>query len=374
VKTIIVNDVAASTSGALSILRQFLAELKNNKMAKSYRWVVFVSNDLVNEFNGDHIEIVRVDAKKWRKRIWWDTYGICKWLQDRDIKPLLAVSLMSVGFRRLHTPQVLYMHQPLPFGDFKEFKAFELKARFYRWAIWKWMKSTIRKDSTIIVQTNWMKEAVSSKLRIPHSQIHVIKPEVKPLSKPEIEHSDLACYHLFYPAVPGVSYKNHELLIRMLAIMKEKNLQLYSKITLSFTCKPNDNRVTKYYYRLCKKLSVDERIEWKGYLNKDKMLREYIESDIVLFPSKLETFGLPLIEAASLGKPVFVLDKPYAHDVLEGYGGVRYLEDEPARWAEKLEETLVTRKLHFEQFVNYDSGGWSRFVNLIINACKPSEY
>ena len=373
-KTIIVNDVAASTGGALSILRQFLTELRNNEMARSYRWVVFVSNDLVNEFDGEHIEIVKVNAKKWRNRIWWETHGISRWLDKHHIRPDIAVSFMSVGFRRLNCSQIIYIHQSLPLGDFREFKIFELKARFYTWGIGKWMKWSIKRDSTIVVQTNWMKEAVSSKLKIPHSQIHVIKPEVKPLSKPEIEHSDLACYHLFYPAVPGVSYKNHELLIRMLAIMKEKNLQLYSKITLSFTCKPNDNRVTKYYYRLCKKLSVDERIEWKGYLNKDKMLREYIESDIVLFPSKLETFGLPLIEAASLGKPVFVLDKPYAHDVLEGYGGVRYLEDEPARWAEKLEETLVTRKLHFEQFVNYDSGGWSRFVNLVINACKPSEY
>lgn len=369
-KTIIVNDVAASSGGALSILRQFLAELKNNEVAKSYRWIVFVSNDLVNEYNDIHIEIVKVNAKKWRNRIWWETHGISRWLDKNHIRPDIAVSFMSVGFRGLNCSQIIYIHQSLPFGDFREFKIFELKARFYTWGIGKWMKWSIKRDSTIVVQTNWMKEAVSSKLKIPHSQIHVIKPEVKPLSKPEIEHSNLTCYHLFYPAVPSVSYKNHELLIRMLSIMKEKNVQLYSKITLSFTCKPNDNRVTKYYYRLCKKLSVDERIEWKGYLNKDEMFREYLESDIVLFPSKLETFGLPLAEAATLGKPIFVLDKPYAHDVLKGFEGAYYLEDEPEKWAQEVEDILRNESYHFKLFVVSDNNGWETLSKLLIEEAE----
>ena len=374
VKTIIVNDVAASMGGALSILRQFLRELTENEMAKSFRWIIFVSNDLVNEFSSEYIEIVKVDAKKWRKRIWWDTFGICKWLQDRHIEPSLAVSLMSVGFRKLDAPQIVYMHQPLPFGDFNEFKPFELKARFYRLAIWKWMKRTIRRDSSVVVQTNWMKEAVSNKLRIPKEQIHVIRPVIEPFAGEELRCVNKKSYYLFYPAVASASYKNHELLIKILSTIKKKKPELYPRITLAFTCNPDDNRITKYYYRLSKKLSVDERIEWKGYLGKDEMLREYIQSDIVLFPSKLETFGLPLIEAASMGKPIFVLDEPYAHDVLEGYKGVKYIPDDPAQWAEKLEETLATRKRYFEKYENEDSGGWSKFMNLLVSTCKLNEY
>jgi len=363
-KTIIVNDVAASSGGALSILRQFLAELKNNEVAKSYRWIVFVSNDLVNEYNDDHIEIVKVNAKKWRNRIWWETHGISRWLDKHHIRPDVAVSFMSVGFRMLNCSQIIYIHQPLPFGDFREFKIFEMKARFYTWGVGKWMKWSIKRDSTIVVQTNWMKEAVSSKLEIPHSQIHVIKPEMKPLSKPEIEHSDLTSYHLFYPAVPGVSYKNHELLIRMLSSVKKNKHDLYSKLRLSFTCKPDDNKLTKYYYRLSKKLAVDERIDWKGYLSKNEMVREYLESDIILFPSKLETFGLPLVEAASLGKPILVLDKPYAHDVLVEYEGAKFLADNPQTWMQETAEILLLGKLHFKPLVNDKFGAWSDFVKL----------
>lgn len=363
-KTIIVNDVAASSGGALSILRQFLAELKNNEVAKSYRWIVFVSNDLVNEYNDVHIEIVKVDAKKWRKRIWWDTFGICKWLHDRHIEPSLAVSLMSAGFRKLDAPQLVYMHQPLPFGDFNEFKPFELKARFYRFAIWKWMKKTIRIDSAVVVQTDWMRESVSNKLRIPKEQIHVIRPKIEPLTTAQMDCVNHKNFRLFYPAVPSISYKNHELLIRMLASIKKNNYDLYSKLRLVFTCKPDENKLTKYYYRLCKKLSVDERIDWKGYLSKDEMLREYLESDIILFPSKLETFGLPLVEAASLGKPILVLDKPYAHDVLVEYEGAKFLADNPQTWMQETAEILLLGKLHFKPLVNDKFGAWSDFVKL----------
>ena len=41
---------------------------------------------------------------------------------------------------------------------------------------------------------------------------------------------------------------------------------------------------------------LSEQVEWVGYLSKEQMLKEYIDVDLVLFPSKLEAFGLlPLI-------------------------------------------------------------------------------
>jgi len=38
-----------------------------------------------------------------------------------------------------------------------------------------------------------------------------------------------------------------------------------------------------------------------------------------LFPSYIETFGLPLIEAAAFGLPIGVANEAYAHEVLKGY-------------------------------------------------------
>jgi len=54
--------------------------------------------------------------------------------------------------------------------------------------------------------------------------------------------------------------------------------------------------------------------------------------------------------------------------------GGRFLEADPVLWAEILEETLVTRKRYLKKCENYDSGRWSKFMNLVVSACKLSEY
>jgi glycosyltransferase involved in cell wall biosynthesis len=39
----------------------------------------------------------------------------------------------------------------------------------------------------------------------------------------------------------------------------------------------------------------------------------------VLFPSRLETWGLPLTEFSSTQKPIFAADLPYAYETLGGH-------------------------------------------------------
>jgi len=376
-RTIIVNDVAASCGGALSILKQFLDEISTNNLAKKNKWIIFVSNDKVNEYNSNHIDIVKVHMKSWPKRIWWDTFGIKKWLKLHNIEPASAISLMSAGLKCLNIPQIVYLHQPLPFSNFQEFKWFEWKAWFYTWGIFKWMKWSIKKDSTIVVQTNWMKEAVHKKLNIPRKNIYIMRPKVKipkiDTELLEIEGGKSSFSHrLFYPAVPGVSYKNHELLIRTLAMIKQKDYNLFGKLKLVFTCRPPDSRLTKYYYKLAYKLEVSEQIEWVGYLTKEQMLKEYLNADLVLFPSKLETFGLPLIEAAALGKHILVLDKPYAHDVLQNYSGVIFIQDNAEIWASKIVDFYSKNRKMVKPLNRTETNGWSRFVELVISLSNSS--
>jgi len=373
--SILVNDIAAVTGGALSILKQFLREVSLSSLAQEFEWYVFVgSSELERYEEFEHIHVVNMDKQSYLKRFSWLSKEIWNWTKVHGVDPAVAVSLMNVGFRNFTGPKVVYVHQPLPFGDYRSFKWYEWKPWIKRLLLPIEIKMTIDSKTTFVVQTDWMKLAVSTKLGIPIERIHVFRPVVA--CDESVYRSKSPAVHknkVFYPSVPGTSYKNHELLLRMLQTMKSKNPELYSRIKLSFTCKPDDNRLTKYYYRLSKKLSVDERIEWKGYLSKDEMLREYIASDIVLFPSKLETFGLPLAEAASLGKPVFVLDKPYAHDVLSKYSGVYYLEDEPSEWSRRMEDFFtIQKKVSFEPLISDGSNGWKDFFDLVTSKVQSS--
>ena len=62
---------------------------------------------------------------------------------------------------------------------------------------------------------------------------------------------------------------------------------------------------------------------WVGQQNREQMSDWYAQS-ILLFPSYLETVGLPICEAMSVGAPVLLSDCLYARDVAKEYANARY--------------------------------------------------
>ena len=50
----------------------------------------------------------------------------------------------------------------------------------------------------------------------------------------------------------------------------------------------------------------DKAIDYRNFFNlsKEEMLKQYIDSDILLFASTYEGFGIPIIEANAVGRPV----------------------------------------------------------------------
>lgn len=76
------------------------------------------------------------------------------------------------------------------------------------------------------------------------------------------------------------------------------------------------------------------RLFWMSGLDDFDLAYFYLHAHALLFASIAEGFGLPMIEAAMLGKPVVVLDTPIAREVLGGHG--HYFDD-----AARLMDTIV---------------------------------
>lgn len=56
-----------------------------------------------------------------------------------------------------------------------------------------------------------------------------------------------------------------------------------------------------------------------------EVMKEYTRS-VLLFPSYIETFGLPLLEARMSGSPILASDCPFSHEILDDYDGVSYFD------------------------------------------------
>jgi glycosyltransferase involved in cell wall biosynthesis len=60
---------------------------------------------------------------------------------------------------------------------------------------------------------------------------------------------------------------------------------------------------------------LDRHVVWLGHLTPDEVVEAMRASDLMVFPSLAESFGLPLVEAMALGCPIAAADLPYARDV-----------------------------------------------------------
>ena len=97
----------------------------------------------------------------------------------------------------------------------------------------------------------------------------------------------------------------------------------------------------------------------------DKLLQFYKSSQCLLFPSYLETLGLPLLEAAAFGLPVLTVDLPYAHEVLEKYDGAFYIQfDDKDKWAEYM-IMIISNYRRFRPLASTSSSSWNQFFELL---------
>jgi glycosyltransferase involved in cell wall biosynthesis len=160
--------------------------------------------------------------------------------------------------------------------------------------------------------------------------------------------------NLFYPA-GFIPYKNHAILFKAFSLI-DKKLPL-KKITLFLTVDYDFNSL--YKFNNIKILSM-------GKVSHNTVSFLYKKIDVLLFPSYIETFGLPLIEAASVGLPIIASNLPYAKEVLYGYNGVSYVDYYDAEaWANKLLELSFNPKNKFTPFQVNNRNSWNDFFKII---------
>lgn len=105
--------------------------------------------------------------------------------------------------------------------------------------------------------------------------------------------------YLLYPA-NFWQHKNHELLLESFRIARDAGLPNDMKLVLT----GNADKRQETVRNLMRYLDLEERVVIPGYLNKGQFEAILNGCVGVIFPSLFEGFGLPVIEAMAVGKPV----------------------------------------------------------------------
>lgn len=319
---ILVNATAARYSGALSILNQFI---ENIPLDGQNQYYIFV-NPNFRKIDKQNVEYISKDTQSWFARIIWDELGLKKWIRDHNLKFDLFISFQNMGAKiNKEIPQLIYYHQPLPLSDTKWnlMKKEERIFFFYKWFYSFFVNRYLTSKTQFVLQIPSIRDAFIRKFRIDAEYTHIMRPNMVNIDYSTVKSYDFKddCIHCIYPATP-LLYKSHDDIIEALHKLKQKEPLLLLKIRVHFTFNSTDS---KSLHKKIVAYNLEENIVFEGSIPFEKLLSYYKSSHVLLFPSYIETLGLPLLEAASAGIPIVVSDLPYARDVIGGYEGTTFV-------------------------------------------------
>ncbi len=300
---IVVNDIAAQKGGALTVLNEFYHCVRTHDTENE--WIFLLGEPLLEET--DNIKIITLPEIKHSriKKLVFDLFTGKKFL--KALKPDVVFSMQNTVVFGLGVPQVLYLHQSIPFQDIKKFSFFKKRERalaVYQHLIGCVIKKSVKSADKVIVQTKWMVEAVVKKCRVEREKVLQVFP-----AAPDIHPCDTDTAfrqnEFFYPSTPAI-YKNNDVIFKACEILEKEGADFSVTLTIPQRYEKKNIRCT-------------------GRLPYAEVLKKYEESTL-LFPSYIETVGFPMLEARKAGTVVLASDCPFSREVLEHYENAYFFD------------------------------------------------
>lgn len=329
-KTIVLSGINLIEGGPLTIYKDCLRCVEKYFL-ENYEIVALVHNrELFSEFDSKIKFIEFMDSKKsYLKRFYYE-YFYFKRL-SKKLKPYLWFSLHDMTPNVVTDKRAVYCHNPIIFYDVKrkdminEFKMF-MFSRFYKYIY----KINIKKNNFVVVQQDWIRKRFKKIFKI--KNVVVAHPNVViDDSNNNYKNTKIVKNSFLYPSFPRI-FKNFEVICKAVEILENKNIENF-KVYLTI-----DGSENIYSKEIVEKYGRLKCIEFIGLQTRENLMKYYSKIETVIFPSKLETWGLPISEAKAFGKNIILADLEYAHETLGTYEKVMFFgPDNAEKLAEKIE-------------------------------------
>lgn len=341
---IVIVDFAASDGGALSILREFVEAVK--KIGKDHEWIFLLSEYHITESSNIKVEIIK---KNKLNRLMFDGF------LGKDIinkfYPDVVLNFQNIPISGIKVPQILYLHQSIPFQRNVKFKFYK-KVEFKYWLIQNLLGNLIKRKlnlaNLVVVQTEWMKNAVINYASLDKKKIVVIPPTINfTLHNNQIREIDSNSF--FYPT-SDLLYKNIEILAKAA------------------------NKIDDYEFNI--DVTIERKLENKhinsiGKIPREDVFEKYSNSTLI-FPSKIETVGLPLAEAKIMNSIILASDLEYSQEVLKNYNNAYFFNSDDSEELSLLMKKVITGEIkrNYQENDSFDNrfDGWKKLIDTVLRA------
>ncbi len=345
-QTVVVSATNLFLGGPLTVARELVAALRASERFErgQLRVIVFCHRralyaDIPAHPNLEWIEKPHV-RRNWLVRVFYEYCWFRLWSRRRRIDLWISMQDLTPNVRAAH--RVVYCHNAAPF--YKERTRWLLDPRFeiFRLLYGFFYRLNLEKNDYAVVQQQWMRDELATRYGRAKSRTivaHPVSVSVESRRSAVGGRQERSTLRILYPVLPR-SAKNHELLIG--AMRELRNLPI--ELTLTFT--GDETRYARKIRRMAEGLG---NVRFTGFLALDELQAAYDRADALVFPSKLESWGLPLSEFRRFGRPILAAALPYAREALGGYPRSVFFDPEsPAELAGLLRAYCESGHLPYE--------------------------
>ncbi|TZF86450.1 glycosyltransferase family 4 protein (plasmid) [Pedobacter sp. BS3] len=344
--TIVISAINFFEGGPLSVLKDCLAYLNTQQIIANTRIMALVhSKKLFNEADYSNIEFIEFpkSRKSYLYRLYYEYYYFNKFSSINNVKFWFSLHDITPNIRGI--PQAVYCHNPSPFNTLNLKDIVVQPTQFFFRLFYKYLYAiNIKKNKYIVVQQQWIKKEFERMFAINNSQIIVSPPQIPIVPETYLQRDEVsAITTFFFPTFPR-PFKNIEIICEAVKLLNQGNVVDYKVI---ITIDGSENNYSK---SIIKKYGTEHSLRFIGLVSRDEVYNLYSEIDCLIFPSKLETWGLPISEFKQFNKPIFTVNLPYAKETVGSYDLVKFFDaDNTSQLACIMEEFIKKRTLKYDQ-------------------------
>lgn len=361
-RVLVVSGVNLVEGGTLKVFREFV-KAAEEELDSSWKIVALVhSRETVKTRRAKAVSIAW-PKKSWLNRLFFE------WIVSeriaRRLRPDLWVALHDITPRVGDVRKVVYCHNAMPFyrPSIKEAR-YDKKIWLFSYLYGFLYGLGIRGNSAVVVQQDWMRNAFRDRYGI--NNIVVAYPtESDAVNLSNVRRADAGGYQFIFPSLAR-PFKNFEVVCAAAEILENRG---FSGFRVVLTIDPFENA---YAEDLWTRFGRVKSVAFVGRQTFEEIQKLYATSDCLVFPSRIETWGLPISEAKACGLALLVADEPYAYETVGSYNKARFFDaSKPEELAEIMGALIngvvatnaVTKQRPHPPFVD----GWRDLVKLICN-------
>ena len=305
--------------------------------------MIFCNKEVADTFeeNG-FIHIIVIDEQPFTqmRRLINENFRLLCFLRQYPVDILFSPANFAAPFLKSKTPQIVTVH------DLQHLwlkRNFSLAKRIERSFMFR---TTFKKSHHVIAISEFTKNDILNNYRIPMEKVTTVYSGVHSNKEPtinEIESTrrkfNLPNKFFYYPAMIS-QHKNHLGIIEAFYLAC-RNLE--GDVELIFSGNDESPYRSIVSNRL-EQLSLGNRVRHLGYIKRHEVMEIMSMATAMVFPSKFEGFGLPLLEAMQCGTPVIASNCTSIPEVA-GNAAILLDPNDIEGWATSMIEMMTNKQL-----------------------------